>query len=79
MLDKKDLDWLEETFLPKLADKVKAELATKLDDISKKLDTFIGEIQSSRTTQELHSGDHTRVNERIDRLEKKVGLPPLAD
>ena len=55
MLTKTDIDWLESSFLPKLADKVKHDLKESLDSMSIKLDKFVGEIQKALDEQELHA------------------------
>lgn len=75
MLTKKDIGWLEDSFLPKLAEKVRSDLKESLDSISIKLDKFVGDIKAKREEQTLHTGDH----QRIDRLEKHTKLMPLAD
>ena len=79
MLTKGDIDWLEDSFLPKLADKVKHDLKESLDSMSTKLDKFVGEIQKSRDEQELHTNIHDRLDTRVTRLEKHTNLIPLAD
>lgn len=79
MLTKTDIDWLEDSFLPKLANKVKNELKEPLDAISTKLDTFVGEIQKSREEQELHTNAHDILDKRVTRLEKHAKLVSLAD
>ena len=79
MLNKGDIDWLEDSFLPKLAEKVKHELKESLDSISTKLDTFVGEIQKYRETQELHTNTHDRLDTHVTRLEKHTKLLPLAN
>ena len=86
MLTQTDLNWLETTFLPKLADTVKDKLKNSLDEISTKLDKFVGEIQSKRTEQELHNGQHTNIDDRLNRhharlstLERTNKLPVVVD
>ncbi len=69
-----DIQWLEDEFLPKLARKVKEELADKLDDISKKLDAFVGDIKDKREAQGLHAADHTRMNDRLDKHDQQLGI-----
>ncbi len=71
-----DIQWLEDEFLPKLARKVKEELSDKLDDISKKLDTFIGDIGDKREAQELHAKNHSDINNRLEIVEKHIGISP---
>jgi len=79
MLTKGDIDRLEDSFLPKLAKKVKNEIKEPLEAINTKLDTFVGEIQKSREEQELHTHTHDRLDTRVNRLEKHTKLIPLAD
>ena len=79
MLTKGDIDWLEDSFLPKLADKVKKGLKKSLDSINTKLDSFIGDIKAKREEQELHEGNHQRIDKRLSRLERITHLQPLAD
>jgi len=79
MLTKGDIDWLEDSFLPKLADKVKNDLKESLDSINTKLDAFIGDIKAKREEQALHTDSHERLDARIARLEKHTKLVPLAD
>lgn len=71
-----DIQWLEDEFLPKLANKVKEELSGKLDDISKKLDSFVGDIKDKREVQELHAKQHSTINDRLDIVEKHIGISP---
>ena len=79
MLTKADIDWLKSEFLPSLAKAVQDGLSKKLDNISTKLDKFVGDIEDKREAQELHQGQHDTANRRLTRLEKKLSLPPLAD
>lgn len=72
MLTKPDIDWLKDEFLPALADAVEKRLHTKLDDIGKKLDGFVGDIQDKRETQELHSQKHSDINETLDDMKKRL-------
>ncbi len=69
-----DIQWLEDEFLPKLARKVKEELADKLDDISRKLDTFVGDIKDKREAQELHASQHTKINDRLDKHDQHLHI-----
>jgi hypothetical protein len=74
-----DIQWFKSEFIPSLADEVEKRLEKKLDDVSTKLDTFIGEIKTSREEQTLHTGEHTKVETRLFRLEKNAHLPPIVD
>lgn len=71
-----DIQWLEDEFLPKLARKVKEELADKLNDISTKLDKFVGDIEDKREAQELHAHDHSKISDRFEKIEKHIGISP---
>lgn len=72
-----DINWLIDSM--KLVFPTKAESTDKLDLINEKLDTFIGEIKTKREEQTLHSGNHDRIDKRLERLEKNANLLPLAD
>lgn len=72
ILTKVDIDWLIESM--KLVFPTKEETTGKMNEISEKLDTFIGEIQTRRSEQTLHAGTHRRINDRLDKLEKKPVL-----
>jgi hypothetical protein len=76
MLTKPDINWLEEEFLPKLAEKVKSDLSGKLDAINTKLDTFIGEIKARREEQVIHSDQHKTINDRLNTIEKHIRISP---
>lgn len=78
MLTKSDIEWLKSEFLPALAEAVKKDLLVKMENIDIKLDGFLGEILDKRETQELHSNDHFQMNERLERVEKELKLPPLS-
>lgn len=79
MLTKGDIDWLKSEFIPSVADAVQKRIEQKLDDVSTKLDKFVGEIQKSREEQELHTNTHDRLDTRVTRLEKHAKLLPLAN
>ncbi|MBI3577391.1 hypothetical protein HY086_05125 [Candidatus Gottesmanbacteria bacterium] len=69
-----DIQWLKSEFLPALADEVEKRLRDKLDEISKKLDEFVGDIEDKRETQELHSADHARINDRLDKHDQHLHI-----
>lgn len=50
------------------------ETITKLDDVSTKLDKFVGEIESSRKTQELQAKNLSDVDDRFEKIEKHLGI-----
>lgn len=78
-LTKADIDWLEATYLPKMVDAVKDKLKQPMDDLSSKLDTFIGEIKTRREEDILHAGEHDRFEKRVSALEKCCGIKPHDD
>ncbi len=74
MLTKSDIDWLKDEFLRSLADEIESRMSKKLDSVSTKLDTFVGEIQKRRDEQDLHSGQHAAINDRFERVDKHLGI-----
>ena len=74
MLTKSDTAWLKSELVPALADEVEHRLKKKLDDVSIKLDKFVGEIQKRRQEQTLHQGQHRRINDRLDKIEKRLNF-----
>ncbi len=74
MLTKSDIDWLKDEFLPALAKAVKDDLKDKLDDIATKMDNFSGEVKAIREAQELHANDHSKINDRFDKIDKHLGV-----
>lgn len=79
MLTQKDIDWLKSEFLRDLAEAVAKIINDKLDRHYVLLDKTFGEVKAMRETQEMHHGDHDRIDGRLDRLEKKANLPPIID
>lgn len=75
MLTKADVDWLKSEFIPALADAVQKGLAKKLDNISTKLDKFVGDIQAKREEQTIHEGKHENLEERVITIEKHLHIP----
>jgi len=75
MLTKVDIDWLKSELVPALADAVQKKLEKKLDDISTKLDKFVGDIQAKREEQTLHQGKHENLEERVTTIEKHLHIP----
>ena len=62
-------EWIRE-----ITESVVHALGDKIDKMYVKLDSFIGDIKNKREIQELHDGDHTRINDRLETLEKHVGI-----
>jgi len=75
MLTKTDIDWLKSEFVPSLAEAVQKGLEKKLNDISTKLDKFVGDIQAKREEQTLHQGKHEDLEERVTTIEKHLHIP----
>lgn len=74
LLTKPDIDWLKDEFLPNLADAVEKRLKKKLDDISTKLDKFVGEVRGYREEQTLVADKLARHDSSIDRIKKHLHL-----
>ncbi len=74
MLTKSDIDWLKDEYLRSLADEIEKRLSKKLDAVSAKLDTFVGEIQKRRDEQDVHAGDHHRITDRFDRIDRHLHI-----
>ena len=77
MLTKSDIDWLKSEFMPDLVIEVKKALSEKLDAIDTKLDKFVGEIQKRRDEDTVHSGDHSRINDRLEVVEKHLKIASM--
>jgi hypothetical protein len=75
MLTKVDIDWIKSELVPTLADAVQKKLEKKLDDISTKLDKFVGDIQAKREEQVLHQGKHDDLEMRVGTIEKRLHIP----
>lgn len=74
MLTKSDIDWLKSEFMPDLVTGVKKALSEKLDAIDTKLDTFVGEIQKRRDEQDIHAGDHRRITDRFEKIDRHLHI-----
>ncbi len=48
-------------------------LPTK-EEFFKRMDELMGEVKAMRETQELHSADHTRINDRLDKHDQQLGI-----
>ena len=70
------LDELEKTIDERLEEKIRF-LPTK-DDFFTRMDQLSGEIQTVREEQTLHLRQHEVVDERLERVEKKLRLSPLS-
>jgi len=77
MLTKADIDWIINEM--KRVFPTKKDTVDKMDEISAKLDTFVGEIKNTREVQELHTKDHARITKRFERIEKHIRISPLTD
>lgn len=75
MLTQKDLDEIEELIDNKLDEKIKF-LPTR-DEFYTKMDELMVEIKAIREEQETHSGQHSEINDRFEKLEKHTGISSL--
>lgn len=73
LLTKPDIDWLINSM--KLIFATRDEVSKKFDDVSKKLDTFIGEIKTRREEQTLHANQHRTINDRLETIMQRIGIP----
>lgn len=62
-----------------ISERVTKDIGDKLDKHYVLLDKTFGEVKAMRETQQMHHGDHNRIDSRLDRLEKKANLPPFVD
>ncbi len=70
-----ELHAVKDDWIRKITDEVTRSLGTKIDKMYVKLDSFIGEISARRTEQELHSGQHKKLNDRLGEIEKNLAIP----
>jgi len=77
ILTKIDIDWLIDSM--KVVFPTKEETTVKYDKVMEKLDKFVGDMKYKREAQELHTGDHQRIDKRVTRVESHLNLPPFAD
>jgi len=64
---------------PDWSEKIITKLGEKIDKMYVKLDKFIGDIQTKRTEQKLHAGQHRKITDRLDIVEKKLHIIPVSD
>ena len=87
LLDKKLEEKLESKLESKLEEKLEEKLNEKLkyfpskEQFYEKMDQLMGEIKAMREEQELHAGQHTEINDRLEeheaqlkKLAKRVGI-----
>jgi predicted nuclease with TOPRIM domain len=55
----------------------KDDLKTSHEKVMDKLDVIAKELQDFRDEQTLHQGQHDEINERLDRIDEKLGFDPL--
>ena len=70
MLTQKDLNEIEKLVDNKLDEKLKF-LPSK-DEFYERMDKLIGEVKAMRETQEIHSGSHSDISDRLEKLEKSI-------
>lgn len=62
------------------SDALERKLNAKIDTLptkeyfSKRMDELSGEIKKVREEQIVHSGDHSDINDRFDRIDKHLGV-----
>lgn len=89
MLTKQDKKYLFDTFVTKedLAEldikitgleKNVSHLPTK-DDFAERMDKISGQLQAISDEQTLHQGQHDRINDRFDRIDKHLNISTLDD
>lgn len=76
MLTQKDLEEVEKLVRNVVTEEVK-HLPNK-EEFYTKMDELMGEIKTMREAQELHSGQHTEINDWIEKLKKQTGIPSAA-
>lgn len=67
-------EWVRE-----ITESITNALGKKIDKMYVKLDKFIGDIETKRTEQTLHDGNHQVIDRRLTRLEKHNKLLPFVD
>jgi len=70
MLTQNDIHAIEDIIDEKLTEKIKF-LPTK-DEFYSKMDEVVGELKASREAFELHTGQHTRVDDQLDNHDKRI-------
>jgi hypothetical protein len=75
MLTPKDKQFLEDAIDQKLNEKIKR--LPSIEHFDTRMDELMGEITKVRDEQTLHQGQHDTIDERMDRVENKLGLDPL--
>lgn len=68
-----DINWLIDSM--KLVFPTRDETIKRLDEVSIKLDKFVGDIKTKREEQTLHQGKHEEIEERVSVIEKHLHLP----
>lgn len=52
-------------------------LPTK-EEFAKRMDTLSGEIKAVRDAQELHANQHSEIDDRFERVDKRLGVSTAA-
>ncbi len=55
----------------------KLKLFPTKEEYFSRMDNLSGELKAVRESQELHANDHVRINDRLDRIEHHLALPPV--
>lgn len=70
-----ELDTVKPDWIREITDSVSKALGDKIDNMYVKLDSFIGEIKARREEDTLHTKQHSDIDDRLETVEKKLGLP----
>lgn len=74
MLTLQDLLKIENIVDKKLDEKLdeKIKFLPNKEEFFSKMDTYIGELKASREAFDLHTGQHTRVDDQLDNHDKRI-------
>lgn len=67
-----DINWLIDSM--KLVFPTKEDSTEKFDKVMQKLDKFVGDIETKREEQTLHSDQHKTMNDRLHTVEKHISI-----
>lgn len=70
MLTQQDIAEIEKLLKDALDKKIKL-LPTK-EEFFKKMDKLMGEVKAMRESQELHAGQHARLDDLLDSYQKRI-------
>ena len=76
MITKNDFDKFEKLIRQVVDDELDKKIPNYIkylptkDDFFSKMDKLMGEVKAMRESQEIHTGSHSEINDRIEKLEK---------